>query len=98
VLFADGQAWVFSAPRFEGGAEAAAGDGALAAPMPGTVTALNVKQGDTVKRGHVLLVLEAMKMENGLKAPFDGTVAELRVTLGAQVVEGAVLARIEKAS
>ena len=97
VLFADGQAWPFSAPRFEGGGETRAGDGALTAPMPGTVTALNVKQGDTVKRGEVLLVLEAMKMENGLKAPFDGTVAELKVTLGAQVVEGAVLARIEKA-
>jgi 3-methylcrotonyl-CoA carboxylase alpha subunit len=96
VLFADGQGWAFSAPRFAGGGEAAAGDGALTAPMPGMVTALHVKQGQAVKRGDVLLVLEAMKMENGLKAPFDGTVAELKVTLGAQVTEGAVLARIEK--
>ena len=97
VLFADGQAWPFSAPRFEGGLDQAAGDGALIAPMPGMVTALNVQQGQAVKRGDVLLVLEAMKMENGLKAPFDGTVAELKVALGAQVSEGAVLARIEKA-
>ena len=96
VLFADGLAWPFSAPRFEGAGQTAAGDGALTAPMPGTVTALNVQQGQTVKRGDVLMVLEAMKMENGLKAPFDGTVTELHVTLGAQVTESALLARIEK--
>ncbi|MDB5741089.1 MAG: methylcrotonoyl-CoA carboxylase [Alphaproteobacteria bacterium] len=96
VLFADGQAWAVCAPRFGGVTAAGPTDGILVAPMPGMVTALQVKMGQAVRRGEVLLVLEAMKMENGLVAPFDGVVAALEVTLGAQVREGAVLARIEK--
>jgi 3-methylcrotonyl-CoA carboxylase alpha subunit len=96
VLFAAGQAWPFGPPRFEGAADAAALDGAIVAPMPGMVTALAVAQGQTVKRGEILLVLEAMKMENALVAPFDGVVAVLNAALGASVTEGAVLARIEK--
>ena len=96
VLFADGQAWPFRAPRHEGSAAASARDGAIIAPMPGMVTVLAVKQGQVVKRGENLLVLEAMKMENSLAAPFDGVVAELHAALGAQVSEGTVLARIEK--
>jgi 3-methylcrotonyl-CoA carboxylase alpha subunit len=96
VLFADGQAWPFRAPRFEGNAAASARDGSIIAPMPGMVTVLAVKQGQAVKRGENLLVLEAMKMENSLAAPFDGVVAELHAALGAQVSEGTVLARIEK--
>jgi 3-methylcrotonyl-CoA carboxylase alpha subunit len=96
ILFANGQAWSFSAPRFEGAAMAGAGDGIIIAPMPGMVTALAVRAGQAVRRGEVLLVLEAMKMENSLAAPFDGVVASLEVALGAQVREGAVLARIEK--
>jgi 3-methylcrotonyl-CoA carboxylase alpha subunit len=97
VLFADGQAWPFSVPRFEGSATVGAADGVLVAPMPGMVTALAVTAGQAVRRGEVLLVLEAMKMENSLVAPFDGVVASLDVTLGAQVREGAVLARIDPA-
>jgi 3-methylcrotonyl-CoA carboxylase alpha subunit len=97
VLFADGQAWPFSVPRFEGGATVGAADGVLVAPMPGMVTALAVTAGQAVRRGEVLLVLEAMKMENSLVAPFDGVVARLDVALGAQVREGAVLARIDPA-
>jgi 3-methylcrotonyl-CoA carboxylase alpha subunit len=96
VLFAEGQAWPFGSPRFEGAADAAALDGAIVAPMPGMVTALAITQGQTVKRGEILLVLEAMKMENALVAPFDGVVAALNVALGASVTEGAVLVRIEK--
>jgi 3-methylcrotonyl-CoA carboxylase alpha subunit len=96
VLFADGQAWPFRAPRYEGNAAASARDGSIIAPMPGMVTVLAVKQGQAVKRGENLLVLEAMKMENSLAAPFDGVVAELHAALGAQVSEGTVLARIEK--
>jgi len=96
VLFADGQARPFGPPRYEATGSAGADDGALVAPMPGMVMVLNVKQGQKVKRGENLLVLEAMKMENAIAAPFDGAVAELHVSLGAQVSEGAVLVRIEK--
>jgi 3-methylcrotonyl-CoA carboxylase alpha subunit len=96
VLFADGQGWPFHAPRYEGNAAAGARHGSIIAPMPGVVTVLAVKQGQAVKRGETLLVLEAMKTENNLAAPFDGVVAELHAALGAQVSEGTVLARIEK--
>ncbi|HEY1875831.1 MAG TPA: biotin carboxylase N-terminal domain-containing protein [Rhizomicrobium sp.] len=98
VLFADGQAWEFGLPRFEGGGEGNFADGALAAPMPGVVTVVIVAEGQTVKRGDVLLVLEAMKMENALVAPFDGVVAALKARLGDPVQEGMVLARIERTS
>jgi 3-methylcrotonyl-CoA carboxylase alpha subunit len=96
VLFADGQAWLFSPPRFEGGAESAAGDGVLTSPMPGVVTVLNVKQGQKVNRGEVLLVLEAMKMEIAISAPFEGIVESLKVALGDQVSEGTLLTQIGK--
>ena len=72
----------------------AAGDGAIRSPMPGKVTGLSVKKGETVKKGQPLLVLEAMKMEHALTAPFDGTVEEVAVALGAQVTEGAVLVKL----
>ena len=62
-----------------------AGDGAIIAPMPGKVTAVEVSQGEKVAKGQRLLTLEAMKMEHGLTAPFDGVVAELSAQAGAQV-------------
>jgi 3-methylcrotonyl-CoA carboxylase alpha subunit len=96
VLFADGQAWAFEPARYERAGEAGEADGALVAPMPGMVTVLNVAQGHGVKRGEILLVLEAMKMENALAAPFDGVVAESNVRLGEQVQEGQVLIRMER--
>jgi 3-methylcrotonyl-CoA carboxylase alpha subunit len=70
------------------------GDGAIAAPMPGKVTAVDVASGDHVSKGQRLLTLEAMKMEHALTAPFDGTVAELNVAAGDQVQVDAVLAHI----
>ncbi len=90
-----GQSRVFSfhAPRPKAGA--AAGDGAILAPMPGKVIAVDVAAGDIVTKGQRLLVLEAMKMEHALTAPFDGTVAELAAAPGAQVQVEALLARIE---
>ncbi|HET7086003.1 MAG TPA: biotin carboxylase N-terminal domain-containing protein [Rhizomicrobium sp.] len=96
VLFADGQAWPFGPPRFRPAGAEGLGDGALIAPMPGMVTSLSVQKGDKVTKGQILLVLEAMKMENGLPAPFDGRVAELNATLGQQVREGTVLVRVER--
>ena len=61
------------------------------APMPGTILAVNVQNGADVKKGDVLMVLEAMKMENEIMAPCDGTVASVNVTKGAAVDTGAVL-------
>ena len=89
------QPFLFTLPVFTAGQSAVA-DGAILAPMPGRVTAVEVAAGDTVAKGQRLLTLEAMKMEHGLTAPFDGTVAELNAEAGAQVSEGVVLVRVEK--
>ena len=61
------------------------------APMPGTILKVNVTEGQAVKSGDVLCVLEAMKMENEIKAPKDGKVAQILVTKGASVDTGAAL-------
>ncbi|MEI9850888.1 MAG: acetyl/propionyl/methylcrotonyl-CoA carboxylase subunit alpha [Sphingomonas sp.] len=92
----DGRVFAIRPDRVEGTAAGAAGDGAILAPMPGRVTAVEVAAGDAVTKGQRLVMLEAMKMEHALTAPFDGIVAELNAEAGAQVSEGAVLARIEK--
>ena len=60
-------------------------------PMPGTILSVNVSNGSAVKKGDVLLILEAMKMENEILAPCDGTVASVNVTKGSSVETGAVL-------
>jgi biotin carboxyl carrier protein len=57
-------------------------------PLPGKVVAVKVKAGSTVKKGQVLVVLEAMKMENEIVAPRDGTVKEVYVSEGASVNVG----------
>jgi 3-methylcrotonyl-CoA carboxylase alpha subunit len=96
VLFLRGEAWPFGLRRADhAGGAAAAGDGAILAPMPGRIVSVVVEQGATVAKGQRLLVLEAMKMEQALLAPFDGVVAELKAAEGAQVSEGMMLARIE---
>ena len=71
--------------RLASAAGAAASDGAVTAPMPGTVTVVQVSLGDQVEAGTPLLVVEAMKMEHVLTAPVAGTVTELPVTAGHQV-------------
>ena len=78
------------APKAET-APAAADGAAITAPMPGTILKVNCKNGDAVKKGDVLMVLEAMKMENEIMAPADGTVASVNVAQGASVEAGAVL-------
>ena len=66
----------------------AAGGEAVEAPMPGTVLDIKVAVGDTVKAGQVLLVLEAMKIENDIPAPKDGTVVAIHVAKGETVDSG----------
>ena len=95
VVFLEGQAFGFDRTS-RGSVGAAAGDGAILAPMPGKVTSVEVAAGDAVTKGQRLLTLEAMKMEHGLTAPFDGVVAELKTSAGAQVQVDAVLVKIEK--
>ncbi len=69
----------------------AAGAISVKAPMPGNIMKVNVKTGDSVKKGDVLVVLEAMKMENDICAPEDGTVASVEVSQGATVETDALL-------
>ncbi len=63
----------------------------VAAPMPGTIVSVNVSDGQSVKKGDVLVVLEAMKMENEIKAPNDGTITSVAVSKGESVDTGATL-------
>ncbi len=72
-------------------APVAAGAKSITAPMPGTILKVNVQAGAAVKKGDVLMILEAMKMENEIMAPADGTVASVNAAQGASVEAGAVL-------
>ncbi len=74
-------------------AAAPAGGETVAAPMPGTILDVKVANGAQVKKGDVLIILEAMKMENEIMAPCDGTV-NVVVTKGSAVETGAVLCTI----
>lgn len=91
----EGDTRVFKLSRYEGTGHASAADGAILAPMPGKVIAVDVAEGDTVTAGQRLMVLEAMKMEHALTAPFDGTVTELNASEGGQVQVEAVLCVVE---
>lgn len=67
----------------------------IKAPMPGLVLAINVKEGDAVKKGDGLLVLEAMKMENLIKAQSDGTVKKIHIAKGAKVEKNQAMIEME---
>lgn len=74
---------------------AAVGNGeTVNSPMPGNILAINVNVGDTVSEGQVLMILEAMKMENEIMAPISGKITSIGVTTGAVVESGAVLCTI----
>ena len=73
-------------------APASAGSVEITAPMPGKILGVKASVGQTVKKGEVILLLEAMKMENEVVAPQDGTVASINVATGDMVESGAVLA------
>ena len=72
-------------------APVAGGKESITSPMPGTIVDVRVKSGDNVRSGDVLLVLEAMKMENEILAPVDGKVTDVRVSKGASVESGELL-------
>ena len=72
-------------------AAAPAGGETVTSPMPGTILSVNVKEGATVNKGDVLMILEAMKMENEIIAPCSGTIASVNVQNGASVETGATL-------
>ena len=72
-----------------------AGDEKIDSPMPGTIIDIKVNSGDTVKKGQVLLVLEAMKMENEIVSPRDAVVSGIYVSKGESVDTGKTLASIQ---
>lgn len=67
----------------------------IKSPLPGVILEIKVKEGDAVKRGQTLLVLEAMKMENDIKADRDGKVTAIKVSKGESILEGTDLIIIE---
>ena len=67
----------------------------MTSPMPGTILSINVAAGDAVKRGQVLMVLEAMKMENEIMCPCDGKIASVNTSKGASVESGTLLCVIQ---
>ena len=67
---------------------AAAGDTTMNAPMPGSVSKIVAREGQVVKKGDVIIMLEAMKMQNEIMSPADGTVSDVRVTAGQNVKTG----------
>ena len=80
-----------AAPKAAPAAPKAAGSVNVKAPMPGNIIKVNCKIGAAVKKGDVLIVLEAMKMENDICAPEDGVVASIEVSQGATVETDALL-------
>ena len=67
----------------------------ITAPLPGVITSVKIKEGEMIKAGQVVAVLEAMKMENDLQAERDGKVKEVKVEKGDSVLEGAVIIILE---
>lgn len=76
-------------------AAAPAGGEQVTSPMPGTILAVNVAVGDTVKRGQVLMILEAMKMENEIMCPCDGKIVSVNTSKGSSVESGTLLCVIQ---
>jgi biotin carboxyl carrier protein len=71
------------------------GNSKVVAPIPGVIMSLNVKVGDAVKENDLLLVLEAMKMENSIVAEKSGVVSAVNVTVGQQILQGEVMIEFE---
>jgi biotin carboxyl carrier protein len=82
-------------PDEAGPGQAAAADGSLHAPMPGTVLRVDVQEGQEVAAGEPLVVLEAMKMELAVPAPAAGTVTAVLVAAGDLVARGQALVELD---
>ena len=80
-----------AAPALVAAKPAEVGSGSVVAPMPGTILKVLKASGDAVKAGEVVLILEAMKMENEITAPADGTIGSLNLTEGSTVAGGDLL-------
>lgn len=88
---ADAKTAPAAAPSAPAQAAAPAGGEKISAPMPGTILSVNVSNGTQVKKGDVLVILEAMKMENEIMAPCDGVVNGLSVSKGSTVEAGGLI-------
>lgn len=82
------------APTAAPAASSAAGSITVTSPMPGKILAVKASVGQAVKKGEVVLILEAMKMENEVVAPEDGTIASIDVAVGSAVEAGDTLATL----
>lgn len=71
------------------------GKSGIKSPLPGVILEIKVKEGDSVKRGQTLMILEAMKMENDIKSDRDGKVTAINVSKGESILEGTDLIIIE---
>jgi glutaconyl-CoA decarboxylase len=85
-----------AAPALHRPTPMAADQSSIVAPMPGSIFQMRVREGDKVQAGQVLLVMEAMKMENPVTAPFNGTVARVLVREGDNVGEGDLLVEVAR--
>jgi 3-methylcrotonyl-CoA carboxylase alpha subunit len=94
-VFYDGDYRRLSLRQELAGLDVDAGQGSLAAPMPGKIVKVMTKPGAKVAKGDALLILEAMKMEHTIAAPADGVVKEIHYGAGEQVLEGAELISLE---
>ena len=84
-----------AAPAPAPAAATPAGGEQVTSPMPGTILDIKVSQGASVKEGDVLMILEAMKMENEIMCPCSGTVASVNTSKGASVESGTLLCVIQ---
>ena len=94
-VFLDGRVYVVEPVGSATGRATRHDDAALSAPMPATVVAINVRAGQQVKAGDVLVALEAMKMELAISAPHDGTVRTIACRVGELVQPGVPLLELE---
>ena len=96
VLYSSGRyAWTTSGVRKPVGASAAGGDGNISVPMKGTIVKIQVAEGDKVEAGDILVVLEAMKMENNIASDVNGTIAEITIEEGDSVGAGDIIILID---